>query len=143
MDQKKSLLMTMLLFILLTIPVPAPGSSNETHDEFIKPMVFTGDFDEMQAQHRIRALVVYNDMFYFFDQGQPRGISYELLKTFEKSLNEKLNKGTVKIRVVCIPTTRDRIFQDLAAGYGDIASANLDHYPQTPAAGRLLIPFGR
>ena len=43
-----------------------------------------GDFDGMVERREIRALVVYSKTFYFLDQGRQRGVSYELLKEFEK-----------------------------------------------------------
>ena len=115
------------LFILLALlfTFPAQATAVEKHDELLKNVKFTGDFDEMNQRHVIRALVVYNDMLYFFDHGQARGVSYEGLKLFEKFINVKLKKGTVKIRIVFVPTTRDRLFADLVEGRGDIAAANL------------------
>ena len=120
------------LFILLGLlfPVTALAAPIEKHDELLQNVKFTGDFDEMSQRHVIRALVVYNDMLYFFDHGQARGVSYEGLKLFEKFINEKLKKGTVKIRVVFVPTTRDRLFADLVEGRGDLAAANLTITPE-------------
>ena len=120
------------LFILLGLlfTVTAMAGPVEKHDEFLQSVKFTGDFDGMNKRHVIRALVVYNDMLYFFDQGQARGASYESLKLFEKFINKKLKKGTVKIRVVFVPTTRDRLFADLVAGRGDLAAANLTITPE-------------
>ena len=86
------------LFILLGLlfTVTAMAGPVEKHDEFLQSVKFTGDFDGMNKRHVIRALVVYNDMLYFFDQGQARGAAYEGLKLFEKFINKKLKKGTVK-----------------------------------------------
>ena len=39
----------------------------------------------------IRALVVRNKTGYFFDGAQQRGITYDLLKAFEKKINEELD----------------------------------------------------
>ncbi|MEA1922529.1 MAG: lytic transglycosylase F [Pseudomonadota bacterium] len=120
------------LFILLGLffTVTALAAPGEKHDEFLQQKKFTGDFDEMNKRHVIRALVVYNDMLYFFDHGQARGASYEGLKLFEKFINKKLKKGTVKIRIVFVPTTRDRLFSDLVEGRGDLAAANLTITPE-------------
>ncbi len=52
------------------------------------------------------------------------------MKLFEKFINKKLEKGTVKIRVVFVPTTRDRLFADLVEGRGDLAAANLTITPE-------------
>ena len=124
----RSLALFILLSLFFTITVFA--AAVEKHDAFLQQDKFTGDFDEMNKRHVIRALVVYNDMLYFFDQGQARGASYEGLKLFEKFINKKLKKGTVKIRVVFVPTTRDRLFTDLVEGRGDLAAANLTITPE-------------
>ena len=123
---------SLVLFILLSLffTVTAPAAAGEKHDEFLQQKKFTGDFDKMNKRHVVRALVVYNDMLYFFDHGQARGAAYEGLKLFEKFINKKLKKGTVKIRVVFVPTTRDRLFSDLIEGRGDLAAANLTITPE-------------
>ena len=111
-------------------PPAATSSATETrHQEFLSHQHFTGDFDKMNKRHKVRALVVYNDMFYFFDRGHPHGATYEFLKEFEKFLNRHLKKGTIKIQVIFIPTTRDRLLKDLVAGRGDLAAANLTITP--------------
>lgn len=84
-----------------------------------------GDFDGMAKRREIRALVVYSKTFYFLDQGQQRGATYELLKQFEKFVNEKLKTKTLKVRVLFIPVSRDQLIPWLVDGRGDIAVANL------------------
>ena len=54
---------------------------------------WTGDIHGMLERRYIRALVLYNKTNFFYDGPQPRGITYEALKEFEKFLNEKLNTG--------------------------------------------------
>ncbi len=93
-----------------------------------KPWI--GDFDGMGKRRMIRALVVYSKTFYFLDQGRQRGLSYDLLKEFEKYVNQKLKTGTLKIEVIFIPVTRDEIIPGLVKGFGDIAVANLTITPQ-------------
>jgi membrane-bound lytic murein transglycosylase MltF len=79
----------------------------------------------MVEKRRIRAMVVYSKTFYFLDQGHQRGLSYDLLKEFEKYVNNKMKTGTLKIEVVFIPVTRDEIIPGLVKGLADIAVANL------------------
>ncbi len=130
-------LSTLLLFNLAaaTAARPSDTTTSTRHDEFLAIQQFTGDFDAMHKRHTIRALVVYNDLLYFFDNGTPRGASYEMLRLFEKFVNQKLRKGTVKIKVTFIPTPRNRILADLVAGRGDLAVGNLTI---TPARRRLV-----
>jgi len=93
-----------------------------------KPWI--GDFDGMAKRRQIRALVVYSKTFYFLDQGQQRGLSYDQLKEFEKYINQKLKTGTLKIEVIFIPVTRDEIIPGLVKGFADIAVANLTITPE-------------
>jgi membrane-bound lytic murein transglycosylase MltF len=84
-----------------------------------------GDFNKMAEENVIRALVPYSKTFYFLDGADQRGLTYELLQQFEKYINKKLKRKTIKVRVVVIPTKRDRLMPDLLQGRGDIAAGNL------------------
>ena len=98
----------------------------ETGDGF--PLLlkeFTGDLDEMAEDRVIRVLMPYSRTFYFFDGAQPRGASYELVKLFEKFINEKYKTKTLKIHVVVLPTPREHLIPYLVAGKGDLAVGNL------------------
>lgn len=86
---------------------------------------WTGDFVQMIERHRIRALVPYSKTFYFLDGADQRGLTYDLLKDFEKHLNQKLGKKTLRVQLVVIPTPRDQLIPNLVAGRGDIAAGNL------------------
>ncbi|MGB6848985.1 MAG: lytic transglycosylase F, partial [Thermoanaerobaculia bacterium] len=86
---------------------------------------WTGDFDAMVERRMVRALVVPNRISYFLDGPNQQGVAYELLTQFEDLLNESLESGHLKVYVVIIPTSRDRLFPALLAGYGDLAVANL------------------
>ena len=109
-------------------PAGAPAPASEKTTVLNKP--WTGDFDGMVEKCRIRVFVVYSKTFYFLDQGRQRGLSYDLLKEFEKYVNNKLKTGTLKIQVIFIPVTRDQIIPGLVKGFGDIAVANLTITPQ-------------
>ncbi len=86
---------------------------------------WTGDFDAMVERRIVRALVVPNSISYFLDGPDQQGVAYELLTQFENLINEDLDSGHLKVYVVIIPTSRDRLFPALLAGYGDLAVANL------------------
>ncbi len=123
--------LSIIFSLLITATTVSADTSDDTkHDELLHYQKFTGGFDGMNQRHTIRALVVYNDMFYFLDQGQTHGAAYEGLKLFEKFINKKLKKDTIKIRIVFIPTTRDKLFTGLLEGRGDIAAANLTITPE-------------
>jgi membrane-bound lytic murein transglycosylase MltF len=86
---------------------------------------WTGDLDGMLKRRMVRVLIVCDDIFYFLDRGTQRGITYEYMRQFEAFLNRKYERRTLKINVIFIPTTRDKLLSMLNEGYGDIAAANL------------------
>ncbi|NOV22977.1 transporter substrate-binding domain-containing protein [Cupriavidus necator] len=87
----------------------------------------TGDFDAMLKRRVIRVLVPYSRTLYFSDKGHERGLTAELVRDFERYLNKTYadRLGKRPLTVIIIPTTRDRLLPDLAAGLGDIAAGNL------------------
>jgi membrane-bound lytic murein transglycosylase MltF len=90
---------------------------------------WSGDFDGMAERHLIRALVPPSKTFYFLDGADQRGLTYELLKEFETYLNKQLKRNALKIKVIVIPTKRDRMLPALVEGFGDIAAGNLTITP--------------
>ncbi len=111
------------------------GAMNVTETRAVESLLdfeqrWTGDFDGMAERHLIRALVPYSKTFYFLDGADQRGLTYELLREFEKYINKKLRKRTLRIRLVVIPTKRDRLLPALVEGVGDIAAGNLTITPE-------------
>jgi membrane-bound lytic murein transglycosylase MltF len=86
---------------------------------------WTGDFDGMVKRQKIRVLVPYSKTFYFLDGARQVGITYDMVKIFEKWLNEKLAKKVLKVRLVIIPTPSQDLLPGLIEGRGDIAAGNL------------------
>ena len=114
---------------------PADQAGDETVDELAMvadPLVGTrfGDLDSMVEQRQIRALVPYSRTFFFIDeQGHQRGLSHAFMEAFEDHLNEALNSGHLRVRVVFVPVTRDRLIPWLLEGRGDVIVANLTVTP--------------
>ena len=86
-----------------------------------------GDLDALVERRAVRVLVPYSRTLYYNDKGRERGITADLVRRFEKYLNAKYGKtlGKRPITVFMIPTTRDRLLQEVVAGRGDIAAGNL------------------
>jgi membrane-bound lytic murein transglycosylase MltF len=84
-----------------------------------------GDLDAMIKRRTIRVLVAYSKTNFFLDGPTTRGATYELLKQFDKHLNKKLRTRHLKIHMVFIPVTRDKLLPYLIQGKGDIAAASL------------------
>jgi len=119
----------LVAIIALTVAVPSIVQGAESDSASKRALLvnepWTGDFDKMIKKRRIRVLVTYSKTFYFLDRGRQRGISYDLLKEFEKYVNNNLKAKTLKINVVFIPVRRDELIPGLVEGLGDIAVANL------------------
>lgn len=83
------------------------GMPPEIEAKILQP--WTGDFNGMVKRRLIRALVVYSKTMYFLDKAEEKGITYEALKEFEKQINEKLNKGHLKVHLVFVLVGRDQL----------------------------------
>lgn len=109
------------------------GSIDEIHKEVGLPVLterWTGDLDELIETRVIRVLTVYGAGTYYIDQGQEKGIVYELFKMFETELNKQEGRKTVRLHVIFIPVARDELIPGLLEGRGDIAAAGLTITPE-------------
>jgi membrane-bound lytic murein transglycosylase MltF len=116
------------VFALLDPAVPPVGAWEEFASGLEKK--WTGDFDGITKRRTVRVLVSYNKMMFFLDRGRYRGATHDAFVRFEKFLNKKLKTGTLKVKVIFIPVTRDRLLPALVEGLGDIAAANLTITPE-------------
>ena len=105
--------------------------------------VHLDDFDGMVERRALRALVVRSKTFFFFDGATQRGLSYDMLKAFERHINDKLATSALKIDVLFLPVARDQLLPALRAGYGDLAVANLTVTPERLALVDFSVPLYR
>ena len=117
-----------LVFALIVPAVPPAGAGEEFAPGLENK--WTGDFDGMVKHRTVRVLVTYNKMMFFLDKGRYRGATHDAFLGFEEFLNKKLKTGTLKVKVIFIPVTRDRLLPALVEGLGDIAAANLTITPE-------------
>lgn len=101
-----------------------------------------GDFEQMLDRRLIRVLAPYSRTLYFHDKGRERGLTAELTRNFERYINKKYAKQLHKrpVTVVIVPTTRDRLLDDLNQGLGDIVAANLTETPERLQVADFLAP---
>ena len=85
---------------------------------------WTGDFDALLKHRMIRMLVPYSPTLFYHDRGQARGVIAAASVELEKFLNKKFPDKR-PFTVVTIPTTRDRLFQGLIDGEGDVAGGSV------------------
>lgn len=84
-----------------------------------------GDFDAMEERRIVRAVVPYGGYQFFYEDGKPRGATWELLQRFEQFINEKLGRDQVKVYVVVIPVDRDELIPAVLSGHADIVAGDL------------------
>lgn len=88
--------------------------------------IWFGDLDGMIERRQVRVLVPYSRAFYFLDErGNQRGLSHSFMEAFEDHLNRELGRGHLRVQVVYLPVTRDRLIPWLVEGRGDLIAANL------------------
>ncbi|GGB50795.1 peptidoglycan lytic exotransglycosylase [Roseibium aquae] len=120
-------LMVALLASLIIPPAPAramePGMADTLEEILREP--FTGDFDAIAERGYLRVLVPFSKTFFFIDNGVQRGTAVDTMSEFGKFLDKRHGKKTREDQLVLIPTPRERIFQDLSEGRGDMAIGNL------------------
>jgi membrane-bound lytic murein transglycosylase MltF len=121
-------------------PPPAPTETAPPSPLLVgKPWL--GDLDGMAERRLVRMLVVHNKTNYFFDKAQQRGMTYDMGMELEKWLNRGNKDRARPLRVVFIPTSRDRLLADLAEGRGDIAAAGLAITPERQRLVNFTVPF--
>jgi membrane-bound lytic murein transglycosylase MltF len=116
---------TLIASAAILISLSAPPASCAAIDSTLVNERGLRSYEEMLDVRLIRVLVVHNKTGYFFDGGRQRGITHDLLKTFEKQLNEQLGRGNLQVHVAMLPVRRDELIPALLEGRGDIAAANL------------------
>lgn len=102
--------------------VPLSKESNPVA-QIAKPKL--GDLDALIKRRTIRVLVAFNKTNFFLDGPRTRGASYELMSLFNKHLNKKMKTRHLKVNMVFIPVTRDKLLPYLIQGRGDIVAASL------------------
>lgn len=112
---------------------PPPDALAVNLDDIQQPWV--GDLPGMYDRRVIRVLTTYSKTFFFIDKGTQRGLTHDLFMVFERDLNKKLmkqNKLThrhLRVRILFVPVTREKLFSALNEGKGDIIAANLTITP--------------
>jgi len=87
--------------------------------------VRTGDLDTILTERAFRLIVPYSKTHFFIDKGREMGVAAEFGREFETWLNKRHAKKGLPIRVVFVPTSRDKLFSALLNGRGDAVAANL------------------
>ncbi len=101
----------------------------------------TGDLPHLIKERYVRVLTTMNHTNFFLDGAKPLGFEYSLLKEYEKYLNKGISAKQLRITFEFIPVPRDKLLEDLAAGYGDIAAAGLTITPKREKQVEFTAPY--
>jgi membrane-bound lytic murein transglycosylase MltF len=134
-------LLTIVLFGLMPFVLLLPQTEAAEEDGSLGPWL--GDLDGMLERRLVRVLVPYSRTGYFIDAGTQRGMNYEIMAGFEEELNKRHAEGLIRINLVFVPTTRDRLIPALEEGLGDIIAANLTVTDERAERIRFTTPLGR
>ena len=115
----------MLSAIASPVMAAKPTSQSKLTALDLQGQPMMDDFDRMLERRGVRVLVPYSRTLFFNDRGAQRGLTADILREFERWLNEKYKTGSRPITVLTIPVTRDQLFPKLLAGYGDLVAGNL------------------
>jgi membrane-bound lytic murein transglycosylase MltF len=133
------------IFALLLTCIPTAARTESPVEVLSLPRVLTWtvDFDGMLDHRIVRILVVPSKTYFFLNKGDTLGLTAEAGQEFQKWINKRHAKPPFDIKVVFVPTRRDRIFQDLIDGKGDIAAADLTITAERSAAADFAKPWAK
>ena len=86
---------------------------------------FTGDFDAMLDRRLIRLVVPYSPTLFFEDKGTIYGTAANGAQLFEGWINKTFALGARPLTVPLTPVSREKLFDTLLAGDGDIAAGDI------------------
>jgi membrane-bound lytic murein transglycosylase MltF len=86
---------------------------------------FTGDFDQILDRRYIRMIVPYSRTLFFQDKGTIYGTTADGALLIEEWINQNYKLGTRPLTMFLSPVSRDKLFDTLLAGDGDIAGGNI------------------
>jgi membrane-bound lytic murein transglycosylase MltF len=129
-----ALLTLVCLSACLSCLTPAAAGAQAAERQLsinFKSAAWRGDLNGMIERRTIRVLVPYSKTMYFVDfGGTQRGLCYDFMHAFEDQLNQKLERGNLRIQAVFIPVSREALLPILEAGEGDVVAANLTITPE-------------
>jgi len=105
--------------------------------------IWSGDLDGMEARRRIRVLTVYGPGRYYLDEGTGRGLVAELVQRFENFVNDRMERGHVRVHTLIIPVARSELLPALLEGRGDLVIAGLTTTEERAKEVDFSIPMSR
>src|SRR6516162_6113327 len=122
-------------------PVPAPPASTRAPLRTQFAGRFTGDFDAMLDRRIIRLVVPYSPTLFFEDKGTIYGTATNGAQLFEEWINKTFALGARPLTVPLTPVSRDKLFDTLLAGDGDIAAGDITITEELRKKVAFSVPF--
>jgi ABC-type amino acid transport substrate-binding protein len=86
---------------------------------------FIGDFDQMLDRRGVRVVVPFSRTLCFVDKGTLYGTTADGVQLLQEWLNRTFKLGARPLTVRLIPTSRDKLFDAILTGDGDIAGGDI------------------
>ncbi len=102
---------------------------------------YTDDLNGLKKRRHIRVLTTLSKTNFFLQKGKIHGFEYELLKGYEKFLNDGIKRRELRIVLEFIPVSRGELLPKLVNGYGDIAAAGLTITDQRKRRVDFTMPY--
>jgi membrane-bound lytic murein transglycosylase MltF len=122
---------------------PAPAASTRTSLRTRFAGQFTGDFDAMLERRLIRLVVPHSPTLFFEDKGTIYGTAAHGAQLFEEWINKTFALGARPLTVPLTPVSRDKLFDTLLAGDGDIAAGDITITDELRKKVAFSMPFIR
>ena len=138
----RTLFLILLLASVFKAAATSVGDQAQLGEWSLSAKTITADLDGLVERRVLRILTVYGPGRYYLDEG-PKGVTAEYAKRLETVINEAFNTGNLKIFVVVIPVSRDRLFDELIEGRGDIVIAGTTITDARRASVDFTIPVSK
>ena len=84
-----------------------------------------GDYSELVERKHLRVLVPHAPPQFFFERGQPRGVTYEVFEQYGRFVEQREGLRSGDLTIVYVPCELELVIPWLTEGYGDIAASAL------------------
>jgi len=101
----------------------------------------TSDWPAIERRGLLRVLVPRDRTNFFFAEGRLRGMEYELVHEFERSLARETSGTRPQIDVAYVPVAFDRLIPALVEGLGDIAAGGLSITAEREQQVAFSVPY--
>jgi membrane-bound lytic murein transglycosylase MltF len=102
---------------------------------------FSGDFDAMLDRRLIRLIAPYSPTLFFEDKGTIYGTAAYGAQRFEEWVNKTFTMSARPVTVPLTPVSRDKLFDTLLAGDGDIAAGDITITDELRKKVAFSVPF--